>query len=191
MNIHTIVNSIFQSKTYILSKKNNKEAWLIDCGDVNPILEYLKLNKLTLNGILITHTHLDHIYGLNKINSYFPNIKVYTSKEGNKGLYNIKYNLSKFNEQSWTYNFKNVIELNEQSELYLFDRCIDIYCTPGHDISCLSYKIESYLFSGDSYIPGFKTFTQWPLSDKKNAKISEKKILRIAQNENLQIKAGH
>lgn len=191
MDIHTIVNSIFQSKTYVLSTRNNREAWLVDCGDSQPIIEFITTNKLILKGILITHAHFDHIYGLNGVNDYFPGAKVYTSEEGKKGLYDVIQNLSKYYEAPWTYNYNNVSVLTEQSELFVLDKGVKTFFTPGHDISCLSFKIDKYLFVGDSYIPGLKTFSNWPLSEKQKARVSEERILKIAQNEHLEIRAGH
>jgi len=62
LNVHTIVNSVFKSKTYILTEVGNNEAWLIDCGDNQPIIDYINAKELILRGIFITHTHFDHIY---------------------------------------------------------------------------------------------------------------------------------
>ncbi len=191
MNIFTIENRIFNSRSYILTTSKNNETWLVDCGDHQPIFEFIEANNLFLKGILITHTHFDHIYGLNEVISNFPKAKVYTSNEGQKGLYDITQNLSKFNENPWSYRFYNVEMLTEQSDLIVLDKEVRIYSTPGHDLSCLTFKIDEFLFTGDSYIPGNKTFTKWPLSNNKEANLSYNKIMEIVKKENLIIKAGH
>jgi len=191
MNIHTITNTIFHSKTYILTEEGNNETWVIDCGDALPVIEYINTNCLSLKGIFITHSHFDHIYGLNDVVKKYPNVNIYTSEAGEKGLYNVKGNLSAYHEHPWAYGFKNIVVLTEQAKLLVFDKLIGIYATPGHDVSCLSFKVDSHFFTGDSYIPGIKTFTLWPLSDKQEAVQSEKRVLEIVTKENLIIKAGH
>ena len=42
LQIKEIVNSIFTSKTYILYKEGCGSAWLVDIGDVEPVLAFLK-----------------------------------------------------------------------------------------------------------------------------------------------------
>ena len=59
MEIIQIVNSIYNSNTFIL--KQNDRAVLVDVGDIEPILD---LNLSRIEAIFITHTHYDHIYGI-------------------------------------------------------------------------------------------------------------------------------
>ena len=42
MNVHIIQNTILNSCTYVISKNGCSEAYLIDCGDLNPIREYIE-----------------------------------------------------------------------------------------------------------------------------------------------------
>lgn len=190
MNIHTITNNIFNSKTYILSGYKN-DAWVIDCGDVKPLITYIAKNNLYLQGILLTHTHFDHIYGLNELTNEFPHVTLYTSETGKNALYNEKENLSLYNGYSWHYRFNNVEVVSESTKIFVCNSLVEIFETPGHDVSSLSYKIENYMFTGDSYIPSTKTFTKWPLSNKPQAIVSEQKILYIVEKNKLIIKAGH
>jgi len=99
------------------------------------------------------------------------------------GLYDIKRNLSEFNECPLIYHFENITVLAEQSKLFILNKTVRIYETPGHDVSCLSFVIDHYFFTGDSYIPGMKTFTKWSLSEKQKALLSEKRILEIVNVE--------
>ena len=63
--------------TYILPTGNHKDCWLVDCGDLDVIIE----EGWHVIGVLITHSHYDHIYGLNNLVLYFPNVSIYTNKE--------------------------------------------------------------------------------------------------------------
>ena len=80
IEIHDITNTIFTSKTYILSKKGCEKAWLVDIGDVEPVLDYLKDRNLSIAGVFITHAHFDHIYGIVSLIEVFPNCKVYVTE---------------------------------------------------------------------------------------------------------------
>ena len=63
MNISQHINSIFNSNTYLIEDKAYDYCWLIDIGDT----DYLIDKSLNIKGIFITHSHFDHIYGINEI----------------------------------------------------------------------------------------------------------------------------
>lgn len=67
LKVNHIVNSVFTSKTYLLTQEGSPSMWLVDCGDVPPIVDMLSFlggNSSLLKGVLLTHVHYDHIYGL-------------------------------------------------------------------------------------------------------------------------------
>lgn len=81
MGIVQIVNSIFSSNTYILSHTDSCRVWLIDIGDIEPVIARL-LPGQQIQGVFLTHTHFDHFYGINRLISLFPDCIVYTSAHG-------------------------------------------------------------------------------------------------------------
>jgi len=63
---------------YLWCIHDGSSALVVDPGDSAPVLEYLKRNKLTLKGILITHHHADHTGGiLDLLESLGSDIAVY------------------------------------------------------------------------------------------------------------------
>lgn len=62
--IKEIINSIFTSKTYILYRDKESNAWLVDVGDIEPIITFCENKSLLIEGVFLTHGHFDHIYGL-------------------------------------------------------------------------------------------------------------------------------
>ena len=65
------VFSPFQENTYVLYNENNK-AIVIDPGMQNPqeekiFSDFLNEKNLTLEKVLLTHAHIDHIFGLNYV----------------------------------------------------------------------------------------------------------------------------
>ncbi len=180
MIIERIVNNFLSSNTYVLYL--GRIAFCIDCGDVDAILKVLP-PKSILKGVFLTHTHIDHIYGLKELLNLFPNCLVYTSDFGTKALGSSKINLSKYHEniEDFELQINNVCKLCDGDSIELFGEnyVLTVLQTPGHDESCLTYRMGNVLFTGDSYIPGLKTVTTFPHSNKKNADISIMRILRL------------
>lgn len=179
MNISQHINSIFNSNTYLIKDKSYDYCWLIDIGDT----DYLIDNSLNINGIFLTHSHFDHIYGINKIIEKFPDCIIYTSKSGNEALYSDKLNLSKYHESPLIFNGNNVKIINENDKIEIFPNIsLEVIETPGHCPSCLTYYTNKYIFTGDSYIPGINLVTNLPKGNKIQAQESLEKIKELAKN---------
>lgn len=65
---------------YIWLIHNGKQAVVVDPGDARPVLDALKTLDLTLNTILITHHHHDHIDGVAVLANSYPHVVVYAPK---------------------------------------------------------------------------------------------------------------
>ena len=107
MGIVQIVNSIFSSNTYILSHTDSCRVWLIDIGDIEPVIARL-LPGQQIQGVFLTHTHFDHFYGINRLISLFPDCIVYTSAHGQEGLYSEKLNFSKYHNHPFVFSGNKV-----------------------------------------------------------------------------------
>lgn len=121
LQIKEIVNSIFTSKTYILYSKGENKAWLVDIGDVEPVVTFLEKKGLTVGGIFLTHAHFDHIYGLPELVKQYPQCKIYVTEYAKEGLAFDKLNMSRYHETPITYVGDNVIVVHEEEEMTLFE----------------------------------------------------------------------
>ena len=193
MKVSHIVNSVFTSRTYILTQDGSLSAWLVDCGDVAPLMDYLSSlrgNSFQIKGVLLTHVHHDHIYGLPRLKEKFPSLQVYTNEYGKKALTDIRLNYSKYHNDPIVYESENVVTCDEGAVIELFDSVqAKVYHTPGHSPSCLTYEVGDYLFTGDAYIPGVKVVTTLKGGDKVKAAESVERILRLAEGKT--VCAGH
>lgn len=180
IKVHQIINSIFESNTFILTYEN--QCWVIDIGDTDKISKYIS-DKYELKGVLLTHSHFDHIYGINDFYKKFPDCKIYTSEYGETALKDAKKNLSFYHEQAIEYLEDNVQILKEGDKIELFHNiCIEVLETPGHCPSCLTYYTDNYIFTGDSYIPNLKVVTNLPKGNKIQAQESLERIKELAKN---------
>lgn len=180
MEIIQQVNSVFSSNTWILRQDNS--AYLIDCGDVNVIIEDIVFKDIQIKGVFLTHSHFDHIYGLNRLVAKFPECVIYTSLHGKEGLFSDKLNFSRYHSNPLVFQGGNIQILEEGDEVQLFPNVfLKAMSTPGHDWSCISYYTDEVLFTGDSYIPNIKVVTSFPKSNKVEAQISLDKILNLAK----------
>ena len=168
----------------------NDNAWIIDPGDIDKIVEILP-KKCSVKGVFITHYHFDHIYGLNSLTYLFPGLVVFATEIIATGLYSDKMNLSYYHNQSFVYQGKNLIFLsdNEVVDLDNGNKIVAID-TSGHNESCLSFMLNNYLFTGDSYIPNVKLVTNLPRSNKEKAKKSLERILGLIKDDTI-VCPGH
>ena len=175
LQVDRIVNSIFDSITWLLSETESNQVWLVDCGDIVPILQ--KTKGKTVAGVMLTHAHFDHIYGLPELINLFPECKIYTNDAGLIALADARQNMSLYHESPVIVKGKPLIICNDGDEIKLFpDVSARIYETPGHHPSCLTFEVGHYLFTGDAYIPGVKVVTNLPGGNKEKAKASKERI---------------
>ncbi len=139
-NLHLISFPVLLATNVYLYEEIDSVT-LIDTGlslGADKIIKYIEKIGKNLNAIILTHAHDDHIGGLAKIHSAFPNAKVYIG-ESEFELY--KKQISKF-------GFSISCELlNEDDEV----NGLKIVETPGHTMGSISIydSYNKYLICGD------------------------------------------
>lgn len=191
IQIKEIVNTIFTSKTYILFCEGEDKAWLVDIGDIEPVVAFLQEKKLMVEGVLLTHGHFDHIYGLPSLLEHYPACKVYTTEFCKKSLASDKLNMSRYHEMPISYEGDNVVVVHEGESMSLFEgeSMMEFFETPGHNPGCLTMVLDDKIFTGDAYIPGVGVNTQLPYANKEQAQQSLERILKMVEGK--VILSGH
>lgn len=179
--VETVVNHIFNSITYIIPTGEGKDCFLVDCGDVDKVVD----DRWIVKAVLLTHAHFDHIYGLPLLLEKFPDVVIYTNEWGKKALADDRLNMSRYHESPFRIDCPNVTVISEEDRICGFD----VYETPGHNPSCLCYANNKMIFTGDAYIPGCKVVTNLRNCDKALAEVSVTRILELTRNR--KIYAGH
>lgn len=193
MQLSQIVNSIMNSITYILSSEGVDYCFLIDCGFGETLIPMLKNNGKRVRAVFLTHTHYDHIYGLNILLEHYPDALVYTNEEGLDALTDSKKNFSKYHYDIEPFIFEHPenVRILEEGDVELFEgEKMQVLFTPGHDVTCFSFIVNKDLFTGDAYIPGVKTVMNLPRSNKKDA-LASRERLKEFEGKGYNICPGH
>lgn len=180
LTVEYITNRVFNSRTYILSDEKYDSVWLVDCGDTDRLLEMI--GEKSVEGVLLTHAHSDHIYGLEALMKRFPEVKIFTNAAGVEALKDPRLNISHYHSEYPDISIDapyNVCVLREGDELNVLGETVRVYETPGHAPSCITYIMEDKSFTGDAYIPGVKVFTGFLHSNRKQAAESVERILQL------------
>ena len=189
-----IVNDILQSCTYVIDFKDKQGVYLVDCGDSRPIFDYLKRSKKIVKGVILTHCHYDHIYGLNDIITAFPDISVIASDKTFVGLENDDLNMAYLytdEDYSVILNPKSKITITTEATISINDNKLYCILTPGHDVDCTTYVLNNCIFTGDSYNPSAEVFLKWHHSNVEQSVKSVEKIHSLIKNRNLNVYPGH
>ncbi|HBB05954.1 MAG TPA: hypothetical protein DCZ41_05200 [Firmicutes bacterium] len=142
----------WSSNTYVLGEEN-EPALLIDPGsnEDNKLQNYLeKHHQGKLEGILLTHGHIDHIWGLASLASKAP---IFLSALEAPYLTKPKLNLSyEILGEYFEYEDSNLVLLEDQDEISFGKVSFKVFETPFHTKGsvCYYFPKESALFSGDT-----------------------------------------
>jgi len=148
MDIRMFTVGPVQENCFLFRREDSDHALIVDPGEEEAkLLGAIEALGVTLDAILLTHTHFDHVGAVAPIAKatgapvYCPKIEVpvlqdimrFVPWEG-FGPY-----------ESW--DPEETVEGGEKLELAGFE--IDVYFTPGHSPGHVTYAVEDALFSGD------------------------------------------
>jgi len=179
--VDVFVSPLLEANSYILPKENL--LFVIDAvkGISKYIRDHYPKKELVL---LLTHAHVDHMYGLPQLNPS----KIYIHESDKALLTNPSLSLGRlYGFDGLDINSLPLAKSEEFSDEWTF------FHTPGHSpgSSCFLFK-NKYLFTGDTIFPSSIGRTDLLGGDRvemEKSLIFLKKIL--VQNRNLQIFPGH
>ena len=156
--IQAFVFNFASENTYVLFNEN-KNAWLIDPGNMNEqetkaIESFITENELNIEKIILTHAHIDHVLGLQWA---FDTYKVLvTMHEDDKEVLDmLQASGIRFGFQIPTVNV-DLEYVNEGDELDFDGEKFKIYHVPGHSPGSVVYHNETqkFMISGDVLFEG-------------------------------------
>lgn len=122
------------SDNYIWIITQQKNIWVVDPGESQPLLKLIKQNQWQLQGILLTHHHWDHTNGVEDLLAEFPQARVYAGHLTNK-----------------TYITDS---LKQGDKIQVGGETLSVLETPGHTLDHIAYFNDQVLFCGDTLFAG-------------------------------------
>ncbi|MFC1646631.1 MBL fold metallo-hydrolase [Candidatus Omnitrophota bacterium] len=143
MVINRLVVGPLQTNCYIVSTK--KDAFIIDPGDeAGTIRKFIQEQKLKVNFIINTHSHIDHIKADCELG--FP---IYIHELDALALEDTKKNYSTFMLGGFK-ACKPARILHDKDIVKFGDSDIEVMHTPGHSAGGICLKIGQVVFTGDT-----------------------------------------
>ncbi|MGX6448500.1 MBL fold metallo-hydrolase [Patulibacter sp. S7RM1-6] len=166
MDVRMYTVGMIQENAFLVSQEGSKEAVIVDPGDEAPkLLAALEEHDLTLKGILVTHTHFDHIGAVADLHDatgaevWCPAGEADTLRDPNAVM-------------RWQgfgpfrgYDPEHLVQGGDVVSLAGFD--FQVVSTPGHSPDHVTYALpdEGAIFSGDVLFQGSVGRTDLPGCD--------------------------
>lgn len=187
------VNSRFTSNTYIIACSEHDNVWIVDPGDTEVVFEWMHNHSKTIvSGIILTHGHFDHIYGINNLLSRFPSCPVYVANAfGKEVLSDPKKNGSKYTEEGPIAINKDASIAFYPQDMRLWDDVpLQVLYTPGHSDDSVCLLVEGMLFTGDTLIKDVRTVTKLKTGSREKLRESLD-VLASLKGRGLMVYPGH
>ena len=189
MEIISLKPTGFSSNCYIICSGN--DAFVIDPSiNEDKIIKALQERNLSLNGILLTHGHFDHIWRAQELRDK-TGAPLYVHEDDAEMLTDSKKNAyalftdGKFVIEQANFTFK------DGDDIPLGDETIKVIHTPGHTRGSVCFDAGDFLVTGDTlFAQGFGRYDLYG-GDFQELKTSLSKLSSMAKNENKWIYCGH
>ena len=158
LNVNFFTFNAFEENTYIISNEK-KQCWIVDPGmyheeEREALFSFISQKELQPQGIINTHTHLDHIFGVQAVmNKYGISFAVHEQE-----LQVLK--MAAGSATLFGFDFKEAPKptffIRENEPLALGDDILEVFHTPGHSPGSISfyYPKGNWVISGDVLFSG-------------------------------------
>ena len=166
MQVTRLPLGVYQTNCYIIYEENARTCCVLDPGgEAKKVLEFMELRGLTLDAILLTHGHFDHVGAVKDLHDA-TGCKVYLCTE----------DLSM--PAKWTAGDLFYTDAyGEGTELDLAGLHIRVIHTPGHTPGSVCLMVDDSIFCGDTLFAGSCGRTDLPGGDQN---VLFRSLLRLA-----------
>ena len=174
LQIHTLPLGDYQTNCYILHQEGNRDCVVIDPGyEPEIILSYLREKDLTLQAILLTHGHFDHVGAVRELAAQ-TDCQVYLNP---KEL--AMPPMLTAGPLYYTHTY------GEGDRLDIAGISFRVLETPGHTPGSVCLITDNNLFSGDTLFRGSCGRTDLPCGDHRAMTESLKRLAALREDYNV------
>ena len=151
MRVEKFATGILGTNTYLVINEETKQAVVVDPAALPKRLKnYIEENELTIEAVLLTHAHFDHIMGVDLFEEEYGVSAVYVHENDAEMMESPMLNLSNVYTRGYTYSKYTCIRDKQVLKHAGFE--FQVIHTPGHTSGGVSYYVADYdiLFSGDT-----------------------------------------
>mgnify|MGYP004535345767 FL=1 len=174
LQIHTLPLGDYQTNCYILHQDGNRDCLVIDPGyEPEIILSYLSEKGLTIQAILLTHGHFDHVGAVRELAAQ-TDCRVYLNP---KDL--AMPPMLTAGPLYYTNSY------GEGDQLDIAGISLQVLETPGHTPGSVCLITDNNLFSGDTLFRGSCGRTDLPCGDHRAMTESLKRLAALREDYNV------
>ncbi len=150
MRIVTIETGAMRCNNYLVMNEKTSQGLLIDCGGSGEdLIRAAQKDGVSIEAILLTHGHADHIEGTERVAKKF-GCPVYLHELDLDYPKSPECNLSeRIYMQPFTYDFSPQ-PIRDEDVIEAAGLSVKVLHTPGHTLGCVCFQIENLLFTGDT-----------------------------------------
>ena len=167
LNIRHFFFNPFQERTYVIWDGSRRGA-VIDPGfmeehEERQFFTFLHSQEIDLQRVLLTHAHIDHIYGVSACLREFPGIKVFMSPE-ERFVKDYSSQMADMMRMPLPDTLWDTESIFDGQTLEVGEEKLEVISTPGHTPGgvCFYCRQEGDLFSGDTLFAGSVGRTDLP-----------------------------
>ena len=144
MTVKLFNQNKMRQNVYLYYNEETRRGVLIDAGGCARVADFLEENKISVETILLTHGHFDHIYELEEMDKIAGDVAIWAHRDDLEMLAKPELNLST--------EIDKLLSFTEICILYGDAGAFRVLHTPGHTQGSVCYYDEAngVLFSGDT-----------------------------------------
>ena len=168
---------------YFVFDEEERVALLVDPGDrsMGLVRRIEEFGRDTLQYILLTHGHFDHIGGVASMKKQFPQAKIVIGEAD--------ADFPKLQDKNLAFHFGDTVEpftadicVKDNDSLPFGSHTIQVLSTPGHTKGGVCYLLSDHLFTGDTLISGTTGRTDFPTGNVVEMYHSMKRLAQLKGN---------